>query len=89
MGTGILGGCIFLYITIRGLKDAILAIRSDDELGWLGVFFIGEIVVFTFGLNIWDIFWFWFPLITLRANSYQYKKQLHFEQISNTVNQFS
>jgi O-antigen ligase len=89
MGTGILGGCIFLYITIRGLKDAISAICIDDELGWLGAFFIGEIIAFIFGLHIWDIFWFWFPLVALRANAYQHKKQLHSEQIQAVENQLS
>jgi hypothetical protein len=73
MGTGILGGILFLYITFIGIFDAIITIRCTPEFGWLAAIFIGQVVICFFGLHFWEAYLFWFPLIALRANVQQYK----------------
>jgi hypothetical protein len=76
MGTGIFGGSLFLYISFIGIKDAILTIRLTPKFGWLAAFFIGSLFACFFSSQYQSNYFFWFPLIALRANIQQYKQQV-------------
>jgi hypothetical protein len=77
MGLGIVGSILFSVIVCVAMRDAIFTIRKTPELGWLGVLYIGfAIFTILFGFPIWNSYFLWLPMIALRANTYQYKKQL-------------
>jgi hypothetical protein len=74
MGTGIIGGTLFIIILLIGFYDAMIAIRKTPEVGWLGIIFISLLVIIQFRGGIERDYFLWFSLVALHANAYRYKK---------------
>jgi O-antigen ligase len=74
IGTGIVGGMLYLIILLCGCRDAVLAIRKTPELSWLGLIYFFEIMLSIFsGPVIERAYFWWFSIVALRANILEYK----------------
>jgi len=68
MGTGVVGGCLFLCLVYHGFRDSYFLLRRHPALGWLAT-----IWGYTFFISFFDVFFlnnniaFWVSLVAVRA----------------------
>jgi hypothetical protein len=67
LATGLIGGCLFLYIIIRGCIDSFVIIKYVPECGWLAAIFLIGFVSNITDTSFIEYAPLWVPLVAMRA----------------------
>jgi hypothetical protein len=84
LGTGIIGGTLFLFILICTCFDALFVIRNKPEWGWAGFSYLVFVIVYQFGTALEMSYILWFSMVILRANANDIRKPIdHLKDVQN------